>query len=166
MKSNPLLQPKGPWLHVLVATESETCDRIAALCRPAMVVARLIRGHKATTTGALFDQFAAALQFPYYFGENWDALNDCLHDLEWLPGKAYVIFIMNSNRLLEGEDPKERRQLLQLLAQVGEAWAKPVKVPHPRPAIGFHTVLQCTPGDEADVHHTLQTARVAHDAIK
>ena len=86
MKTHPLLQPKGPWLHLLLATESEACDRMGALqtSGSGQVVARRIRGHKAKTTAALFDEFAAALQFPCYFGENWDAFDECLNDLEWL----------------------------------------------------------------------------------
>jgi len=33
----------------------------------------------------LLQRIAAALQFPATFGRNWDALADCLGDLEWLP---------------------------------------------------------------------------------
>lgn len=157
MKANPLLQPKGPWLHVLVATESETCDRLAALRKPAsaMVVARLIRGHKARTAAALFDEFAAALQFPYYFGENWDALDECLSDLEWLPGKAYVLFITNSDRLLEEEPPEEMRSFLRLLARIAEEWAT-------RSAKPFHVVLQCASERESRLRQNLHAAHVAH----
>src|SRR5262245_61564665 len=105
MKANPVLKSTGPWLHLLTASESEACDRLWALQKASVkVVARLIRGHKARTTVALFDEFAAALQFPGYFGENWDAFMECLTDLEWLPGDAYVLFITNSNRLLEEEN--------------------------------------------------------------
>lgn len=39
----------------------------------------------ATTKAELLTQLARELQFPAYFGHNWDALFDCLCDLSWLP---------------------------------------------------------------------------------
>src|SRR5262245_2478366 len=39
---------------------------------------------------------AAVLSFPNWFGGNWDALGDCLADLEWLPTKTgYVLVFEN-----------------------------------------------------------------------
>jgi hypothetical protein len=168
MKSNSLLQPKAPWLHLLVASESEVCDRMLAMQESASgkVVARLIRGHKAKRTAVLFDEFAAALQFPCYFGENWDAFEECLNDLEWLPGDAYVLFITNSNRLLEEESPEELRQLLDLLANAGAEWAKAVTGERPGSAKPFHAVLQCTQQDEPGLRQRIQATRVAFDVLK
>jgi hypothetical protein len=168
MKVNPLLHPKEPWLHVLVANESEACDRIRSLqnSSSSKVVARLIRGLKAKTTGALFDEFAAALQFPCYFGENWDALNDCLNDLEWLPGDSYVLCITNSNHALEGESPESLRVLLDLLAYSGAEWAKAKTGGRPRAAKAFHVILQCTQTDEPALRHKLQAARAAYSVLK
>src|SRR5580698_1982035 len=34
---------------------------------------------------ALFDSLAYSLNFPNYFGNNWDALEECMRDLNWLP---------------------------------------------------------------------------------
>lgn len=34
---------------------------------------------------ALLDAIAAELRFPDYFGRNWDALDECITDLSWLP---------------------------------------------------------------------------------
>jgi hypothetical protein len=35
------------------------------------------------TKEQLLDAIAAAMEFPDYFGRNWDALNDCLGDMMW-----------------------------------------------------------------------------------
>jgi RNAse (barnase) inhibitor barstar len=41
---------------------------------------------------------AKALSFPNWFGSNWDALNDCLTDLDWLSTKTgYVLIFENSD---------------------------------------------------------------------
>ncbi|HLN88423.1 MAG TPA: barstar family protein [Candidatus Limnocylindrales bacterium] len=41
----------------------------------------------------LLDRFAKVLRFPTHFGKNWDALNDCLTDLDWLSGQGLVLIV-------------------------------------------------------------------------
>lgn len=38
---------------------------------------------------------AKVLQFPSYFGFNWDAFEDCLTDLSWIGAKGYVLLVQN-----------------------------------------------------------------------
>ncbi|MFI1202291.1 barstar family protein [Streptomyces sp. BHT-5-2] len=48
----------------------------------------------AADKAAFLDRCADALDFPGYFGHNWDALADCLTDLSWLPparGRLLVV---------------------------------------------------------------------------
>lgn len=40
---------------------------------------------------ALFERLAKALDFPAWFGGNWDALEDCLGDLSWRAGGGHVL---------------------------------------------------------------------------
>jgi RNAse (barnase) inhibitor barstar len=37
------------------------------------------------TKEALFDELYKCLEFPDYFGSNWDAVWECVRDLSWLP---------------------------------------------------------------------------------
>lgn len=69
-------------------------ERVADLLRQASTaqvhVARinlLACHHKAE----LLDAIANALDFPAWFGHNWDALSDCLADLDWLPAAGHVL---------------------------------------------------------------------------
>lgn len=39
----------------------------------------------------LFASVAQALKFPGYFGHNWDALDECLADMQWLPAGGCVL---------------------------------------------------------------------------
>ena len=40
---------------------------------------------------ALLRALGAALGFPDWFGQNWDALEDCLTDLSWREARGHVI---------------------------------------------------------------------------
>lgn len=40
---------------------------------------------------ALFQRMASHLRFPAWFGYNWDALQDCLRDLSWLPEGGHAL---------------------------------------------------------------------------
>lgn len=70
---------------------------------------------------AFLKSMAAALDFPEWFGNNWDALADCLGDLSWLPAEGYLL-------VLEGAEGFRSRQAaefataLQVLADAAEAW--------------------------------------------
>jgi len=39
----------------------------------------------------LFDKLSEVLQFPDYFGHNWDAVYDCLRDFSWITQKGIVL---------------------------------------------------------------------------
>ena len=39
---------------------------------------------------------AHALDFPSYFGMNWDALSDCLTDMSWRPAAGYALLFINT----------------------------------------------------------------------
>jgi RNAse (barnase) inhibitor barstar len=42
----------------------------------------------------LFDTLASLLDFPDYFGENWDAFAECVRDLSWLsPGRVVLVHV-------------------------------------------------------------------------
>jgi len=69
----------------------------------------------------LFKEIAAKLSFPSYFGMNWDALLDCLTDMQVNTTVGYVILIKNfydfRKRL-----PRESKMLEQILFSAVEYW--------------------------------------------
>jgi hypothetical protein len=130
MNFGPLTRVGEPAFHLLVASASEAWDALRGLERAhAGLVVRFVRGRKATTPSAFFDEAAAALQFPYYFGENWDACHDCLNDLEWLRASAVVICVTDAVRLLEAA-PAETARLAAVLAAAARNWHKAGKPFH------------------------------------
>jgi hypothetical protein len=66
---------------------------------------------------ALMERIARALEFPHWFGGNWDALEDCLTDLSWSKAGGHVL-------LLEGaaELPVDERGILVDILVAAAAW--------------------------------------------
>ncbi|MFQ6393147.1 barstar family protein [Nocardia sp. KC 131] len=92
---------------------------------PSGYVVRELRGPKMTTTGGVFDEFAAAFQFPYYFGENKDAFDECLRDLDDFVGEAagYVAVVRDSADLLV-DQPAERDWFVEAVNDCADYWSK------------------------------------------
>lgn len=83
------------------------------------------------------------MQLLSYFGENWDALNDCLNDLDWLGGGAYLLMITDADQMLADEGPREARILRSQLQDAHTQRGIPVSDGRglERPAVSFRTVL-------------------------
>lgn len=47
----------------------------------------------------LFTVISSAMGFPNYFGNNWDALDECLTDMEWLPADGYLLVLTESSNV-------------------------------------------------------------------
>jgi RNAse (barnase) inhibitor barstar len=54
-----------------------------------------------TTKEQFLKKLARELDFPSYFGMNWDALSDLLTDLSWRPAGGYVVFFSSFQSLPE-----------------------------------------------------------------
>jgi RNAse (barnase) inhibitor barstar len=65
---------------------------------------------------------ATALNFPTWFGHNWDALSDCLTDLNWLKADGYVVVLDHIDRFrLAAED--EFVTALDIFEEAARSWA-------------------------------------------
>jgi Barstar (barnase inhibitor) len=126
-----------PWVHLVVAGD----DELPALPPPPPgVVVRTLDGRRCRTKRALLAEMARILVFPAHFGGTWDALEDCLTDLEWLPGEGYRLIILAADRLLARE-PAGYPALVALLEDVGRAWGTGATGHPGRGPVAFHTVL-------------------------
>jgi hypothetical protein len=142
-----ILLPNAPYLYVIGANKSDVTDYIWSLSQSnhLKIVARFLRGKKMSTLEGVFNEVSAALQFPYYFGENWNAFEECIKDLSWLQGDAYIIVITDSMDLLSEESEEQIDALLTYLCEAGEEWSNPVDVSLAwgHPAIPFRVFFQC-----------------------
>src|SRR4051812_44457733 len=93
----------SPVFLVLKAEPSPAAEAAMAWLEAGLTV-RALRGEKMRSTASLMDEFAAALQFPHYFGANWAALGECLADMDWLlPPAGIVPLFRNAEQVLVDE---------------------------------------------------------------
>lgn len=115
---------------------------------PTALVVQL-RGCKMETEVGLFDEISASLQFPYYFGENWDALDECLADLSWFEFKSVVVCILGAERVLRSE-AEQLPKFVALLCRTAQYWTTPVSKGDSwdRPSIPFHIVIHTSTDEQ------------------
>ena len=80
-----------------------------------------IEGRKIARKEQLMNAVATALDFPEHFGDNWDALEECLTDLEWVDGEGYVIYYDHIDPLLEAH-PDQFETLVEILRDAVKSW--------------------------------------------
>lgn len=66
----------------------------------------------------LLQSIARALDFPDWFGHNWDALNDCLSDLSWHDAPGHVVMFEQWEPL----GSEVRDALIDVLASAAGNW--------------------------------------------
>jgi len=106
MAFEALFQHGEPYYYLSARPAATFADLFLALMRehPAAIV-RVLRGSRSRTRAGFFGETAAALQFPYYFGENWHAFDECITSL-WMAGDATVLLIADAHLLFADEAPQ------------------------------------------------------------
>ena len=135
--SEYLHTPDAPWVSRLLVPEGWTANDLPAL--PPGFVLRVIDGTQCGTPAALFAELARAWDFPDYFGHNWDALEECLEDLEWLPAHGYVLLITNAQAVIPDDEDK-CLTLVEVLDAAGQTWSL-LQEGNSRGPIPFHTIF-------------------------
>ena len=69
---------------------------------------------------ALLERIARALEFPSWFGGNWDALEDCLADLSWTRAEGHVLLFEGK----AGAPADDLAVLTDILGSVAASWAE------------------------------------------
>jgi len=83
----------------------------------------VLDGSSCPTTKDFLKQIAIIFKFPSYFGQNLNALNDCLSDLEWLDKPNYLLIIDNSKEFLKNEPGGIRDHIFNFLERIAREWA-------------------------------------------
>mgnify|MGYP000092786931 CR=1 FL=1 len=80
-----------------------------------------IEGKNINRKEQLMNAVATALHFPKHFGNNWDALEECLTDLEWVEADGYLVYYDHIDGLL-ATHPDQFETLVEILRDSVASW--------------------------------------------
>jgi len=80
-----------------------------------------IEGQKLTKKEQFLNHAALAMHFPEYFGDNWDAFEDCLTDLSWVEASGYVVLYDHTDTFSE-HAPQHFDTVIEIFKESAEFW--------------------------------------------
>jgi RNAse (barnase) inhibitor barstar len=72
------------------------------------------------STDALFDALTRELKLPWYFGRNWDALDEVLRDFSWIPERRVTLVHLD----VPGIPAVDLRTYLDVLVSARRHWMR------------------------------------------
>jgi hypothetical protein len=79
-------------------------------------------GRQIASKAAFLAAFAAALEFPAYFGRNWDALADSVRDLSWAPAERGYLALYEDAGVFAAAAPADFTVALEILRSAVASW--------------------------------------------
>ncbi len=114
------MTPHPPLAEILTDPGRNGLYRLAPHLSPAQGDSWIvIRGDALTDKTAILAEMGRALALPDYYGHNWDALEECLHDLE---GESGLALLIDEAGIPEAADPDAWANLLDILTVAAEDW--------------------------------------------
>lgn len=159
-----LLSVSGYWASFVVCPEQDLDSvHVDEALKDSSAIVRILRGNRCPTVDRLFQEMAAALQFPAYFGHNWDAMAECIEELDWYDWSACLIILTRTDLLLHGHE-NDFRILCRVLGKAATAWSaqrgnrgSAITYSAAKP---FKVVFHSEPGKKNEARQRLLDARV------
>lgn len=129
-----------PYVHIVIKDAIVANKYFSKLMENGdeIFIVRAIEGKNCTTVDDLFEEFATKLSFPDYFGYNWAAFDECINDLSWLPSKAYILMI-NDSDTIESTCFTDFRTLVKIMMHTINEWTQGRNFNNfPTPPTPFH----------------------------
>jgi RNAse (barnase) inhibitor barstar len=79
-----------------------------------------IDGKNITRKEQLLNQIATTLKFPKDFGHNWDALEECLTDMDWVDADGYILYYEHIDTLQAAGEQLET--FVEILRDAVQSW--------------------------------------------
>ncbi len=118
-----LFDPESDALHVaqIEPVEIDEMQRNLSEQQGNAVIVK-IQGAESQTKVGFFNAVATALKFPNYFGGNWNSFDECITDLRWNEGNAYLLIVDRAELLLGEEDSRSFEIFLSIAIAACEEW--------------------------------------------
>lgn len=81
----------------------------------------VLDGGKIRDKKTFLENIARAMDFPDYFGKNWDALNDSITDLSWERAVGYILLFQAPERFIK-TSPEDWDIALEIFNSAIEFW--------------------------------------------
>ena len=81
----------------------------------------LLDGAEIRSKERFLNHAAAVLSFPDYFGNNWDAFEDCLTDMSWHETDGFVVLYDNVDTFAQNS-PDQFKVALEIFRDIIEFW--------------------------------------------
>lgn len=98
------LRPGQPFAIVTLGTPAQLAGFLERLDTPPGALVEVLRGERCATAEGLFSEAAEVLDFPDYFGHNWNAFDDCLGSMP-APGQPVLLAVTDAHLLLTEAGP-------------------------------------------------------------
>lgn len=132
-----------PLLGGVYEVDADTFDALALQARRADLALCRVDLGDCRDKITLLRRLAFALRLPADFGDNWDALADCLRDPYWQPAWGHVLLFERSQTLRDAA-PDTFAVLLGVLDD-----AATFAIEHDRPFFAFFALPDGVPASEA-----------------
>ncbi|MEK8225026.1 barstar family protein [Oerskovia sp. M15] len=116
MSFDDFISMDEPWLRLVdrwVAPRSLVPDGLVLV---------EVHGDRVRSKSELLEEVARAFKFPDYFGHNWDAVADCLGDLEWLGEISSILVVVTDVSRMEECCARDLGVLLEIFKESAEIW--------------------------------------------
>lgn len=84
----------------------------------------IIDGEHNDTLEKFYDSISSQLKFPDIFGNNFDAFDEMINDLDWLEEDSICLIFRNYDDFLSEENDEAREILLTILDDASSEWKR------------------------------------------
>ena len=108
---------------VFVAESPEVVQDLVSEAKSQRLIVAWVDMDRMASYEELLAEAGRVLSFPDYYGQNWDAFEECIRDLSWLPARGYLLVLAGYDRLARG-DPANWAIGLDVLEEAVSTWAR------------------------------------------